>query len=59
MKIEVIKDKCIGCGTCAALAAATFEMVDDIAVVKENTTDDEKTIRMAADSCPTEAIVIE
>lgn len=57
---KVIKDKCIGCGTCVALASSTFKMNEDgKAVVFNETGDDQDTINMAKDSCPTQAIVVE
>jgi len=60
MEIKVIREKCIGCGTCVALAGGTFEMDEEnIAVVKDGPTDDKETIQMATDSCPTQAIEIE
>jgi ferredoxin len=44
-KIIVDKEKCIGCGTCIALAPEIFEM-DDAG-------------KLAIDSCPTQAIKTE
>jgi ferredoxin len=56
-KIKIDKSKCIGCGTCVALAANTFEMGSDMKVkVKKQDGDDDKTILQAAQSCPTQAI---
>ena len=59
MKIKIEESNCIGCGTCVALAANTFEMEGDLAVVKKEVTDDEETIKMAAESCPTQVISLE
>jgi len=57
---KVIKDKCIGCGTCVALAGSTFKMDEDgKAIVLDEIGDDLETIEMAKDSCPTQAIIIE
>jgi len=69
MKIKVDKDKCIGCGTCVALAPKTFELRDDSKAyvieppgdVKSRGDhvpfrDDEETIKEAIDSCPVDAI---
>lgn len=55
-KIDV--DKCIGCGLCPSIAASTFKMNDDgvKAGVLDVVGDDETTIQMAIDSCPTQAI---
>ena len=55
--LKVDSEKCIGCGTCVALADKTFEMVGDKAIVKNSNGDDAETIKMTADSCPTQAII--
>ena len=57
-KVEVDKNKCIGCGACTAIAPDVFEFDDDgLAKAISNTvTDDVKT---AAEGCPTEAITVE
>jgi ferredoxin len=54
--IKIEPEKCIGCGTCVALADKTFVMEGDKAIVKKEVGDDEETIKMAIDSCPTQAI---
>ncbi|MEK7213282.1 MAG: ferredoxin [Patescibacteria group bacterium] len=57
---HVNKETCIGCGTCPAIAGKTFKMEDDgKAVVFNPAGDDEATIKMAADSCPVQAISLE
>lgn len=57
-KVEVDKDKCIGCGACTAIAPDVFEFDDDglAKAVKNEITDD---VRTAAEGCPTEAITVE
>lgn len=57
-KVEVNKDKCIGCGACTAIAPDVFEFDDDglAKAVKNEINDDVKT---AAEGCPTEAITVE
>lgn len=56
---KVDKEKCIGCGTCAALAGGTFKMDDDgKAVAIDPAGDDLDTINMAKDSCPVQAIEV-
>ena len=63
MKVNVIKDKCIGCGNCVALTEAKiFDFNDDglaevITDIIEN--DMEETVKDAINQCPTEAIVEE
>jgi len=59
MKIQIDKEKCIGCGVCEALAGNTFVMDGDKATVKETIGDDKETIEMAVNSCPTQAITME
>jgi len=59
MDIKIDKEKCIGCGTCVALAAGTFAMDGDKAIVKKEIEDDRETIQMAVNSCPTQAITLE
>lgn len=58
-KVKVVRDLCIGAATCIAMAPNTFELNgENKAVIKEGSTDAEETILMAAQSCPTKAIVI-
>lgn len=56
--IKVNKDKCIGCGACTATAPEVFDFDDDglAKVIKNEVNDD---VKMAAESCPTEAIEID
>jgi len=57
--IKVDQDQCIGCGSCPAVANGTFQMGDDDkAHVLDSVSDDMETIKMAVDSCPTQAISI-
>lgn len=57
--IKVDKNYCIGCGSCSAISPGCFRLNDDFkAEVLDEVTDDEETIQMAKDSCPTEAISI-
>lgn len=56
-KIEVDKDACIGCGSCATIAPEVFELGDDAkAKVKDKDGSDPETILSAAESCPAAAI---
>ncbi len=61
MKCKVDPDLCNGDEICVQVCPEVFEMEDDKAVVKmdqipENLQD---SVREAADSCPSEAIIIE
>ena len=59
-RITVDKNKCIGCGTCVALAPEIFELgPDNKSRVKNPEGADPQTAKLAADSCPVEAIKIE
>ena len=63
MKVNVIKDKCIGCGNCVALTESTiFDYNDEglaEAIVNVVPSDMEETAKDAIEQCPTEAIVEE
>ena len=57
-KIKINKEKCIGCQLCVSICPKTFEMKDDKAVVKKSAIEKITCEREAADSCPTEAILL-
>ncbi len=58
-KVEVIRDKCIGAASCAAIASNVFELDEqNIAVVISQDGDDDDTKLLAAQSCPTAAIIV-
>ncbi len=56
-KIEVDKEKCIGCGACAA-QCDNFEMDGDKAKAKQTEVDDIGCNKDASDACPVEAIKV-
>lgn len=58
-RVKVIRSKCIAAGSCIAIAPKVFEFDDqNIAkVISQDEIDDIKLL--AAQSCPTEAIIIE
>ena len=56
-KITVDKEKCIGCGACAA-QCDNFDIEDGKAKVKESQVDDIGCNKEAADICPVDAIKI-
>ena len=58
-KLEVDRDACIGDGLCADEAPGTFEMDDeDKAVIINEDGDSPETILEAAQSCPSDAIIV-
>jgi len=59
-KIKVDEEKCIGCGTCAALCPECFELKDGTSVVKsENCKCKTCKLKEVVESCPAEAITLE
>lgn len=59
MKITVDPKKCLGCGTCSALAPKTFKLnKKGKAEVLPGKIDSPAVIKMAAKNCPTGAISI-
>ena len=57
-KIEIIREKCIGAASCVALSPKTLKLDDEnIAVVIGQDDSDENKL-MAAQSCPTAAVVV-
>jgi len=57
-KIIIDKGKCIGCGACANICPASFEMKDGKAHAKKAEIKKITCERDAADSCPVNAITI-
>ena len=58
-RIEVDRDRCVGSGTCEALAPAVFEVDDDgvLAVVRAEPGEEElPDVRDAVAACPTRAL---
>jgi len=59
MKIKVDKTKCIGCGSCIAIAPKSFKFGNEgKAEPIEPPDDSEDTIKEAAENCPVQAIEI-
>lgn len=60
MKVNVIKDKCIGCGNCVSLTESQVFDFDEEGlaetIVKEVPKEMEETAKDAIKQCPTEAI---
>lgn len=61
MKCKVDPDLCTGDEICIQVCPEVFEMEDDKAVVKMDEIPDDlqDSVKEAADSCPSEAIIIE
>lgn len=58
-KITVDRDLCIGAASCVALAAKTFALdLENKAVILEGEGDPPELIKLAAESCPTKAIIL-
>jgi ferredoxin len=58
-KIVVDRDLCIGIASCVAVAKTTFEINgENKAVVLDANAADDETLKMAAQSCPTKAILL-
>ncbi len=60
MKVRVDRDLCIGAGNCVVIAPTVFKFDEENkAIVLDPGSVGEKTIWEAAESCPTQAIIIE
>lgn len=58
-KIVVDRDLCIGAASCVALAMKTFALdAENKAIVLEGEGDPPETVKLAAESCPTKAIIL-
>ena len=58
-RIDVVRKRCTGVGTCMDLAPRTFEIDDDsVAFVLKPNGDDDAKIMAAAVGCPRDAIYI-
>ena len=58
-KISVDKEKCIGCGACAAVCSENFEVVEGKAKPKKSEVDEIGCCKEAEDTCPVHAIKVE
>ena len=58
-KVEVIRDKCISAASCVAIAPGVFELDEEqLAIVISQDGNDDQTKLLAAQSCPTAAIIV-
>lgn len=59
LKVKVIREKCIGAASCVAFSPTVFQLDDQKkAIILDNASDTPENILMAAQSCPTKAIVV-
>lgn len=57
--IKILRNTCIGAASCLAVSPQTFNLdSENKAIVKNDSTDALENILLAAQSCPTKAIVI-
>ncbi len=58
-KVEVIREKCISAASCVAIAPRVFELDEEqIAIILSQDGEDDDTKLLAAQSCPTAAIIV-
>ncbi|PIR61865.1 MAG: hypothetical protein COY81_01065 [Candidatus Pacebacteria bacterium CG_4_10_14_0_8_um_filter_43_12] len=58
-QVKVIREKCIGAASCVAIANQVFELDEEkIAKVISQDGNDDETKLLAAQSCPTMAIIV-
>ncbi len=58
-KVEVIREKCISAASCVAIAPLVFDLDEEgIARVISQDGNDDETKLLAAQSCPTAAVVV-
>lgn len=58
-QVKVVRSLCISAASCIAVSPSTFEFdSENKAIVKEGGNDTPENILMAAQSCPTKAIII-
>jgi len=59
-KIKIDRNLCIGAASCVALAMKTFALdSENKAIILEGNGDEAEAIELAAESCPTKAIILE
>lgn len=58
-KIKIDRDLCIGAASCVALAMKTFALdSENKAIILEGEGDPPDLVKLAAESCPTKAIIL-
>lgn len=57
--VQVIREKCISAGSCVAIAPGVFDLDEEgIAIILSQDGNDDETKLLAAQSCPTAAIIV-
>jgi ferredoxin len=61
VKVNVDPDECTGCALCVDICPEVFEMLDDLAVAKQDEvlSGTEESCMQAVEDCPVEAIRID
>jgi ferredoxin len=62
VRVAVDRDRCVGSGTCEALAPDVFEVDDDGVLVvlrDEPAADEQSDVRDAVTACPTRALTLD
>lgn len=60
LRIRIDREKCIGSANCIASAPTVYRLDEnDKAIILDPETVDEETLLYSAESCPTEAIIVE
>jgi ferredoxin len=59
-KVTVVRDLCIGAASCVAISSNVFQLdAENKAIIPAGADDSPDNIVMAAQSCPTKAIIVE
>lgn len=58
-KLRVNKDACIGCGLCVSTDSEHFDFDDNVSEVISQENIDSREVKIAMESCPTNAIYYE
>lgn len=62
MKVEILRDKCVGSGNCVELASHMFSQDEDdgkVVLTSDEASPDDAAIMEAASCCPVGAILID
>lgn len=58
-RVEVIREKCISAASCVAIAPKVFQLdEEELAIILSQDGEDDDTKLLAAQSCPTAAIIV-